>query len=425
MIPSIAVRRPDDGVKRTNPWGAFWRDPRLPKGKDRQSRYFPTEADALAFRDELVAQFKQKSADVDTTTTIATKTGTIGRYLVDWLAIMLTARTAATYKSYEQAVRLYIVPTVIDRGVRFGDVRMGDLKRMHVKKLMAALLAAGSSFARRTHTHAVLSSACGSAVLDEELDYNPCDQIGKTIRQKDEYDADPEPNPFTPEQSAAFLNYARKHEEDWYDYFRFLDATGIRVGEAAALKWEAKNRKTGKVESRFDLTGNPARVQIAESFSYAERTAAKKAGRDGGDKDTKNHLCRWVDLADDVAKDLPALRARQRTDLFRRGQSNAKQYVFTNGRGNPRRPDKTMRRAFGRIITNAKLTDGTPAFAPDAKHTPHDIRDTFATRHLCADIRTLPWVSVQLGHESPETTLRHYFKFLPSAVTKTYANKIR
>ena len=94
-----------------------------------------------------------------------------------------------------------------------------------------------------------------------------------------------------------------------------------------------------------------------------------------------------------------------------------------------------MRRVFARVIAHATIGDADDApktfgarvngKAVIEHHTPHDVRDTFATTHLIADYSRLPWVSQQLGHENTQTTLDHYYRFLPSSVTAQFANKIR
>ena len=47
-------------------------------------------------------------------------------------------------------------------------------------------------------------------------------------------------------------------------------------------------------------------------------------------------------------------------------------------------------------------------------HTPYDLRHTFATLHL-AKGHPITYVSAQLGHSDPSTTLRWYAHWLPTS----------
>ncbi len=74
-----------------------------------------------------------------------------------------------------------------------------------------------------------------------------------------------------------------------------------------------------------------------------------------------------------------------------------------------------MRRVCNRAMAGCRLTG----------HTPHDLRDTFASTHLCQDLGKLGWANRQLGRDSPTTTERHYFKFKHTTTSVGYADQIR
>ena len=139
----------------------------------------------------------------------------------------------------------------------------------------------------------------------------------------------------------------------------------------------------------------------------------EKGERDG-EKAPKTHQTRTIDLTTTVVERLIKWRQTQRVESLRRGRK-VPIYVLTNRRGSPRRQDGNMRRAFGRAMAGCNLTG----------HTPHDLRDTFASTHLSQDWGKLGWVSRQLGHESAMTTERHYFKFEPTTTSVRYADQIR
>jgi integrase len=390
--------RPDRGT-----WYAYWRT----QDGEKKAQSFGTEAEAERFKTEFTTRL---ITTPDPPATTPAKRNTVGGYLTGWLETTIKPhREAATYRSYEQLVRIHIVPTM-------GGTSLKDLGPIKVREFYQDLYDKGVKLGTRRGVHRVFSSAMTQAIFDEVIDSNPCLKLGRFLRHKNEDALDPEPNPFTADQAAAFLKDVETHERGWFEYFQFLHDTGCRVGEVAALRW-----------AKVDLEGKRARIERSYSPS------------DGKDKDPKTHQRRWIDLSDLVVAQLKDLRKHQRIDLMKRGRTDVS-YVFTNTHGAPRRQDGNMRRVFARVLQRAlvdpvtkqlqangrRLTKDDRAILDKlAAHTPHDLRDTFATTHLLLDYNRLPWVSRQLGHETERTTMEHYFGFLPSSFTKGFANGIR
>jgi integrase len=381
---SISIRQEP---QRPKPWGAFWREYKPGVTPRKQARFFDTQDEAERFKAAFLAELDKPTAHEQLEAATPARRGTLGAYLADWLRDAVKPhRTASTYRSYEQLVRLHISPKI-------GTWKWADVGSVKVRQFYEDLFTAKATLATRKHVHSCLSSAFGQAVEDELITHNPCLKLGRRLRHKGERDLNPEPNPFTREDAATFLADVAAHEPEWVEYFQFLHDTGVRVGEVAALKWE-----------HVDLDGQRAKIEW--SFSPS----------DGADTAPKTHRRRWVDLSDLVVDQLRAWRTRQREWWLKRGRvGKAPSYVFTNRRGSPRRQDGNMRRVFDRLIART----GLPS------HTPHDLRDTFATTHLTDNFAKLPWVSRQLGHESERTTVEHYYRFLPDQVSKGFANQIR
>jgi integrase len=401
MIPTITVTHVPG---RPQPWAVLWREPRPSGPAQRRARYFPTAAEAAGFKADLLTALRKAPPPPPAPTARAT----VAAYLQSWLQVHVKdKRDGSTYRSYEGLVRLHILPAPLQRrsgassNIRtFGALVMADLTPLRVATLYEDLFARHVSLATRKHVHTCLSSACARAVLDEVLVRNPCAKLGRDLRHKGEQVLDPEPNPFSRAEAQAFLAHVAAHEPDWLPYFQCLHDTGVRVGEIAALRWPC-----------VDLPRR--RVEIVASYSPTDQC----------DKAPKTHQRRWVDLTDCVVDQLTEWRARQRVELLQRGLTNPSEYVYTLKHGSPRRQDGNMRRVFDRVVA-ALLLNGTLAPTPEA-HTPHDLRDTFATTHIGDDYRRLPWVSRQLGHASERTTMEHYYRFLPSAYTSQFANQIR
>jgi integrase len=385
----MTVRRDADPA-RLKPWGVFWHVYREGfKGRPKQkSAWFPTEAEAQRFKRETLALLAQME---DTTPVAGVHTPAPANTLAGFAPIFLehieAHREAATHKGYASLLKNHIGPEL--GGLLLGDKTFTSLV---VGQFYKKLHADGMQLGSRRHVHTCLSSLASYAKLCGLLTHNPCLQIGRYIRQRGEENAVPEPNPFTGEEVTAILDQLAACEELWLPYFQFLLDTGVRVGEAAGLKWTA-----------IDLDKLAARIE----WSWSPSAKA--------DKRPKTHECRPIDLTDTVVEQLAAWQTVQRVELLRRGVKQSP-YVFTNLRGCRRLQDGNMRRVFDRVMEACGIEG----------HTPHDFRDTFATSHLIeAWDRKLGWVSKQLGHATPLTTATHYYKYRPTASTKGFANDIR
>lgn len=393
------------GGKRAKRWGAFWNEYPYGPGTRPKPRavFFETEVEAQTFRTRTLDAL---AAEPPTANTPPPDLRRVDGFLAVWLLDHIKPlREVATWRSYHGLVRFHITP-------KLGHLKMRELTPLKVLAFYNELYADGVSLATRRHVHTCLSSACNYAIIHEALATNPCAQQGRFLRHKDEQEQEPEPNPLSVSEAAQFFAWLEKHAPAWYDYFLFLHDTGARVGEVAALKWA-------------NVSLENAKATISESYSPSVKAhinaAEKAAGRRGtgtgerdGEKATKTHQSRTIDLTTEVVERLLKWRQEQRVQSLRRGRK-VPIYVLTNRRGSPRRQDGNMRRVFDRGMQGCGI----------AGHHPHDLRDTFASTHLSQDWGKLGWVSRQLGHKSPTTTERHYFKFKSTTASAGYADQIR
>ena len=70
-----------------------------------------------------------------------------------------------TYQSYEQQLRLHILPA-------FGDIELRHLRPQHVRALIGDKMASGLSAQSIRCLHAVLRSGLAMAVADDVLPFN-------------------------------------------------------------------------------------------------------------------------------------------------------------------------------------------------------------------------------------------------------------
>jgi integrase len=147
--------------------------------------------------------------------------------------------------------------------------------------------------------------------------------------------------------------------------------SGLRLMELLALRWQDIDLKAGEIHVRAQLR------------------------RKGGRKDLKSDAGRRdVILMPELAH---LLRRHKARSLY----SQEHDYVFASDTGTPLNWRNVEHRGFDHALERAKLT------RPDGKPVLHDCRHTFASL-LIAQGLDIVFISRQLGHANPATTLRIY-----------------
>jgi len=136
--------------------------------------------------------------------------------------------------------------------------------------------------------HAVLSSVLAAAVRCGWIDINPA-----TTARKPRQPA-PKPNPPSPVNAARIVEAAAGVSEDWGMFVWLVFVTGMRRGEAVALRW-----------SDVDLKARTVRI----SRNWVEAPGG------GREKDTKTHQERTIALDKATIKLLKQHRKRYERDM--------------------------------------------------------------------------------------------------------------
>lgn len=139
---------------------------------------------------------------------------------------------------------------------------------------------------------------------------------------------------------AASTAYERRH----YSLFLLLARTGMRLGEALALRWDD-----------VDFRGREIRVERTIS---AGRIETPKSGHG-----------RSVDMSDQLAKHLLRLHVERKTETLKHGWPEVPSWLFCNDVGTPLDESK-VRKVFAKTVKAAGLP---PHFSP------HSLRHTFAS----------------------------------------------
>lgn len=184
------------------------------------------------------------------------------------------------------------------------------------------------------------------------------------------------------EEVGRFLAAAR--EDRWYPLWELLVTTGLRPGEALALKWSDVEFVNRRIRVQRCLVRPPASTWLLKE-----------------PKTTRGR--RSVTIPTAVAETLRRHRSEQLRERLQAGpQFQDLDFIFGTTNGSPLDWKVLVRRHFRRIVQRA----GIPPIRP------YDLRHTCATLLLAAG-ENVKVVSERLGHSSAALTLDVYSHVLP------------
>ena len=307
---------------------------------------------------------------------------TVEQYATQWLGGLSARLRPKTVRSYRELYRSHIGPAL-------GSIEFGELRRAHVKQLLIEKKALGLSRNTVRLIRACVSSMCSEAVEDGIIGSNPAVSLMRWIVRTHRSNVSSQSSavrPFSEADLSGILDVVRVVRPDYYPLFLTLARTGCRPGEALALRWP-------------DVNFDRREILIERGFS---------AGLLGP---TKTGKSRRVDMSQELATVLRGLQAHRMVDCQRRGLNDAAKWVFVDRFGEPI-DENRPRKVFATVLQRAGI----------AGHTVYDLRHTFATLHL-AKGHPITYVSAQLGHANPSTTLKWYAHWLPTS-DKRFADSL-
>jgi len=309
---------------------------------------------------------------------------TVEEYGATWMRRVEADRKYSTARSYRSAFTNHVAP-------EFGSLKLREVTRVHVKGFVAAKRDGGLSKNTVHLIRAVLSSMLSEAVDDGLLQSNAATAAGrrggKRIDTQSEIEDADSIRPFSDAQVAALLAAAADFEgRTW---LLLLVRTGIRPGEAEALRW-----------SDFDLQ---AREVLIERAIYEGHLGTPKTGRR-----------RRVDMSQELTQALAALYVQREREKLAGRWPEIPAWVFPGKDGS--NPSINWSRIFDRTLKRAGMSG----------HTTYDLRHTFATLLLAGTAERPPapitYVSRQLGHANPGITLKYYAHWIPNSSDKRFVD---
>src|SRR3712207_3443210 len=301
-------------------------------------------------------------------------------YLAEWIEGQRLS--PSTLSSYRKNVRLHVDPYL---GEHMVARLTGSAVDAWMRKLEESGRADGQGgLSARTvrYVYTILRSALGDAVKQGRLSVNPTD---RSTPPSPSEARPPEMQAWTAPELARFLGWAAAQDPDLAMGWRLLAATGMRRGEALALRWR-------------DVDLDAGRLAVRRSVGVVK---AKGAGERLVEGPTKTGRSRVVDLDAGTVAALRAYRAARGGLALDLARDSA--LVLSNFDGTHRHPERFSRRFAGQVA-QARKTLGEERLPVIRLH---DLRHAHATL-LLADGVPVKVVSERLDHANATITLAVY-----------------
>lgn len=269
----------------------------------------------------------------------------------------------------------------------FGDSRLPEITSAQISAFFLKLKESALAHSTVIGIYVTCNQLFKQAYLDESISRNPMDRVQRPRQRKEEQKKGVEA--FTADELKNILLLLDNEPLKWRCFVRLLIDTGIRRGEACALRWENIDFKDNSALIKENICYTP------EKGVYIDVT---KTGRE-----------RIVYFTQEVASLLKQYRSEQIAATARRKARLIKDnqplqfekivipdYVFTErGNSEPMHPD-----AVNRFFQKFGKKHGLEIHA-------HKLRHSFASLAIVngSDIAS---VSEVLGHADKATTLRVY-----------------
>ncbi|PYE48380.1 tyrosine-type recombinase/integrase [Deinococcus yavapaiensis] len=359
----------------------------LPSGEfARKSGTAPSERLARAAVRKIVEAAEKGQAPTKTKLTV-------GEFVEAWIESResLSGRTRDMYKDY---LRLYIKPLI--GSVKLAGVTPQRLRDFYRETQQRRTLdetdakgkpkqLAGLGASARVHVHNILHGALAQAYSDGLISANPA--AAPNVRPKAATVKERELKSFTPDEAQKFYEAARADRGGVL--LAFMLATGVRRGEAIAIKWNVVNLEAGLLEDGTPYGTVDIRLTRSQSGSRVYEGPPKTPT-----------ARRQITVTGEALELLKFVKARTEKERAARLEHyEVTPYVFTTLRGTPYRPDN-----IGRMMNDVCRKAGVRTLNP------HALRHTFVSVSGMNGA-SLEAISAHVGHASSFMTHQYRHSF--------------
>lgn len=319
--------------------------------------YGRTQAEARAKADAAGDRAKAGSPVRDATRTLSD-------WLAEWIEtnLALSDRAESTKTMHAGYCRTWIIPTI-------GSVPLSLLSVNDINRLQLRMVAEGKAEATRRNCYTTLRKALDDAVTNGLLAANPTHRVRQPGVTRNEARF------LEPREVTTLLAATTSHR--YSNVIRFILGTGLRRGEALALRWSDVDFENAQAKLRGSLTRRNGELVVSGVKTKASR--------------------RTIALSPSMVDLLKSQRAAQASERLHAGPRwGAHDFVFATTQGHPVDPQNILR-----TVRVAAKAAGLTAV------TVHSLRHTYATAALLNGV-ALKVVSSNLGHASIQITADTY-----------------
>ena len=284
---------------------------------------------------------------------------TVAQYAELFLSSKQVLVKESTYIRYETIIRNQILPL-------FGTRAINSIKITEIKKWYNYWISERSS-ATAIYIANTFSAIFKEAFYDEAIDKNPFDYIKRLKKVQGGA------KPFSVDTMRMIIDSAK---DEWFKNFLALSFfTGLRTGEAVALKWD-------------DIDFDKQELEVKRSRRY---------GKDMTPKTAKS--VRVVPIFDEL---LPYLKSQK--ELTKDSES---EYIFLSVNGTPFNDGNRIRDYhWKKLLEKVEL--------PYQRL--YDTRSSFATMMLSSGKFSINHIAQMMGHTNVDMLIHKYNKFIPAEV---------
>jgi integrase len=278
---------------------------------------------------------------------------------------------------YEGILRQYLRP-------RFGEMRLDEVNREHVKGMISDLVARGLSRNTIRNALGVLRKILNEAIEGALIENNPASRIGRFTRTAKSPDS--KGTALTTAEAEQFLTAAKEVCPEYQPLFMVALRAGLRRGELVALRW-------GDIQFGDDSEHPNRFILVQHNYVRREHTT------------TKSKKSRRVDMSRELRNNLLELRDARLLRAYLEGKTDISDgLVFPSPEGGILDPDNLYHRYFVPVLAKAGIR----------KIRLHDLRHSFGSLLIQAGA-SLTYVKEQMGHSSIQVTVDIYGHLIPGA----------
>ncbi len=275
-----------------------------------------------------------------------------GEVAVEWSKIKYTKISKSTMEEYKKDMNAHVLP-------KFGNQPISSIKSLDIERFISRLKCSGK---RKINILTPFRDVMKFSLKHKLIDSNPMDDVDGIKKEASNV------NPLNLDEIKSFLESVPVF---YKPLFMFLFFTGVRFGEAAALKWKRVNFQDG-------------RIHICKTLVRGEYKEPK----------TKSSI-RFVKLSPMAVEALQS----QKEHTF--GKS---EFVFLNMYGRNIHQHSINIHVFKPPLLKAGLSSARSC---------KDTRSSYITNSLDNNER-MGFVQKQVGHTTTKMIVEHYYDHIPA-----------